>query len=101
MDKQLLEILRQEMAKYGGEGLNSITYITENLTHNVFTSTTIYKDAHNPQPFVDLLVTLGGDKIIIYEDRNSEPLYEALMQAGIPREQIILAYTGEAIPDTA
>jgi hypothetical protein len=100
MDRHTLTILRHELEKYGGEGLNSISYITENLDHTVFTSTTVYKDIHNPQPFVDLLVTLLGDKIIIQEDRNSDPLYKALMQAGIPREQIILAYAGEAIPNT-
>jgi hypothetical protein len=101
MDRQTLEILRQEMAKYGGEGLNSITYVTENFDQTAFTSTTAYKNIHDPQPFVDLLVTLVGDKIVIQEDRNSDPLYEALVQAGIPREQIILAYAGESIPNTA
>jgi hypothetical protein len=101
MDKQTLAILRQEMAKYSGEGLNSVSYITENLDHTVFTSTTVYKNIHKPQPFVDLLVTLLGDKIVIQEDRNSDPLYEALVQAGIPREQIILAYAGESLPNTA
>jgi hypothetical protein len=40
-----------------------------------------------------------GDKIIIEEDRSfDKPLHEALMgNAGIPREQIILAYAGESL----
>ena len=67
----------------------------------VFTSTTMYSDPENPRPFVDLFVRLLGDKIIINEDRNSDPFYEELLEAGIPREQIILAYAGEPVPDTA
>jgi hypothetical protein len=40
-----------------------------------------------------------GDKIFIDEDTTDKPLYEALMaNAGIPREQIVLAYAGETPP---
>jgi XisI protein len=100
-NNKLLKILAQEMAKYGGEGLNCVSYITENLEQMVFTSTTMYSDTKNPQPLVDLFVRILGDKIIVEEDRNSDPLYEALVEAGIPREKIILAYAGEPVPDTA
>lgn len=98
MDRQLIKILRDEMNKYSGDGLNSQTYLTENLLQNVFTSTTINKDDNNANPFVDLFVRVI-DTIIIEEDRNSKPLFDALLQAGIPRENIILAYAGEKVPD--
>lgn len=32
---------------------------------------------------------------------NNKPLVDALMQAGIPRAQIILGYAGEAVPESA
>jgi hypothetical protein len=32
---------------------------------------------------------------------NNKPLIDALVQAGIPRAQIILAYAGENAPETA
>ena len=99
MDAQLITILREEMGKYAGEGLNSKTYLTENLLQNVFTSTTVSKDDNNANPFVDLFVRVVADTIIIEEDRNSKPLVDALLQAGIPRENIILAYAGEKVPD--
>jgi hypothetical protein len=38
---------------------------------------------------------------VIDDDRHSNPFYEALMQAGIPRDQIVLAYAGEPVPDMA
>jgi hypothetical protein len=47
----------------------------------------------------DVLAQVVGDKVIILEDRTDKPLYEALMiNGGIPREQIILAYAGESLP---
>ncbi|GAB5490877.1 MAG: hypothetical protein Phog2KO_10920 [Phototrophicaceae bacterium] len=98
MDRQLIKNLRDEINKYSGDGLNSQTYLTENLLQNVFTSTTINKDDNNANPFVDLFVRVI-DTIIIEEDRNSKPLFDALLQAGIPRENIILAYAGEKVPD--
>jgi len=39
------------------------------------------------------------DKVIIDEDITDRPLWEELVRAGIPREQIILAYAGEKLPD--
>lgn len=98
MDTQLITILRDEMNNYAGEGLNSHTYLTENLLQSVFTSTTISKDDNNANPFVDLFVRIIADTII-EEDRNSKPLVETPLQAGIPRENIILAYAGEKVPD--
>lgn len=37
--------------------------------------------------------------IVIEEDINNKPLVDALVQAGIPREKIILAYAGETVPE--
>lgn len=48
----------------------------------------------------DVIARVVGNKVIIEEDRTDRPLYEALMRAGIPREQMILVYAGEALPDT-
>lgn len=47
-----------------------------------------------------LIVQVLGDKVIIEEDKNSKMLLDALLQAGVPREQIILAYAGEPVPET-
>lgn len=45
-----------------------------------------------------LLVRLVNDHIIVEHDGNDKMLIDALLQAGIPRESIILAYAGESIP---
>ncbi|MDX2140626.1 MAG: element excision factor XisI family protein [Chloroflexota bacterium] len=38
------------------------------------------------------------DSVVIERDMNDKPLVDALVQAGVPREKIILAYAGEAMP---
>jgi hypothetical protein len=100
MDR-IVEILIQEMEKYAVPGYNTVSYMTENPAQGLYTVVTTVIEPDKRYSFTDLYVRLVGDKIIIEHDANSDPLYEALMQAGIPREQIILAYAGEPVPDTA
>jgi hypothetical protein len=38
------------------------------------------------------------DTVIIEHDTTDRPLWKELVRAGIPREQIILAYAGEEAP---
>jgi hypothetical protein len=46
-------------------------------------------------------VQIVGDKIVIEADFTDKPLYKALLNQGIPRDQIILAYAGETYPPKA
>lgn len=46
-----------------------------------------------------MIALLVGDKIIIEEDGTDKPLVDALLQRGVPRDQIILAYRGEQAPE--
>jgi hypothetical protein len=97
LKETLLECLRQET----GEGLNGFSELAQNLDQTLFTIVATGYRKGTRFSFTALLVHLLGDKIIIDEDRNDEPFYTALIEAGIPREQIILAYAGEAVPNTA
>jgi hypothetical protein len=40
-------------------------------------------------------------QIVIEMDDSNKPLVDALLQAGIPRSKIILAYAGEPVPESA
>ena len=100
MDK-ITQILKNALAKYEGEALNGYSYLTESLVHQMFTIVSVGEYKGKQITFTDLVVKIVGNKIVIIEDRNSDPFYEELLEAGIPREQIILAYAGEPVPDTA
>jgi hypothetical protein len=93
-----MKILLAVLNEYAGEAENGYSYLTANHAQTLFVIVSIgnYKGKH--LAFTDLMIHIIDDKIIIDEDRNSRPFYEALMEAGIPREQIILAYAGEQIP---
>ena len=48
---------------------------------------------------VIVLARIVENRVVIEEDATDKPLVDALEQRGVPREQIILAYLGEPIPD--
>jgi sulfur carrier protein ThiS len=45
------------------------------------------------------MARIVADKIVIEADNMDKPLLDALLQRGIPREQILLAYNGDIIPE--
>jgi hypothetical protein len=51
--------------------------------------------------FASLVAKLANGRIIVEEDRNDKILLDALLQAGVPREQIVLAYAGEPVEEPA
>jgi hypothetical protein len=88
------------VAEYSGEALNGVLYLLQNADKTLLS--VVGQSIQRGQRYtsVNLLVRLVNHFIVIEHDANNKPLYEALMQAGIPRERIILAYAGETIPET-
>jgi hypothetical protein len=98
MDR-ILAILKQTLEGYTGKALNGYSYLTSSSDEHLFTVVSL---GYLPkQRIVDtgLIVRIVGDRIVIEHDVNDKPLVDALVQAGIPREQIILAYAGEPVED--
>lgn len=50
---------------------------------------------------VVVLARIVSNKVVIEEDTTDKQLVDALLQRGVAREQIVLAYTDEPIPDAA
>ena len=97
----LTETLRQVMMGYAGEALNGYSYLTSSADQQVFTVVSV---GHvRDQRIVDtgLVVRIKNRHIIIEYDVNDKPLVDALVTAGIPRNQIILAYAGEIAEEAA
>lgn len=99
----LSKIVRQEVEKYtgGGRGANIKLFALLDDVNQIYAVNTVgYPERKRPAN-VMVLARVMGDSVIIEEDRTDKPLVDALIQAGIPRQQIILAYAGEAVPETA
>jgi hypothetical protein len=94
-------VVRQVVAGYAGKGLNSMSYLTQSEDGSVLTVTDFAWIRGEHISGVSLMVRIVGDVIIVERDQNDKILKDALLQAGIPREKIILAYSDEPIPETA
>jgi len=94
-----LAIIKQTIAEYAKSPVNGYAYFTESADGKFFTVVDVYSSQGKRQASTGLIVHLMGDQIVIERDLNNKPLVEALMQRGIARERIVLAYAGESVPE--
>ena len=92
----LKNLLQQVLSGYAGEALNGYSYLTSDAANNIFTVVSVGDVRGQRVVDTGLVVRVLPDQIVIERDVNDKPLVEALVQAGIPRHQIVLAYSGEA-----
>jgi hypothetical protein len=95
----LKSTVRTAMIGYARKGLNSDSYLMHSDDNNILSVVTVPHNKGNT--FISLLVRILGEIVVVERDQNDKPLLDALVQAGIPRSQIILAYAGEALPESA
>lgn len=93
---QLAEITRREVERYVATWHQGEMYAILDERQQRYIVVDV---PHHPRPFpagIVVLARVDGDYIIIEEDATDKPLIDALMvNGGVPREQIILAYDGE------
>lgn len=99
MDK-LRETLRQVLIGYTGQGLNDCSYLTVSDDQQIFAVVSLgwYRDTRIAD--AALIVRLQDDRVIIERDINDKILLDALLQAGVERQKIVLAYAGETLEET-
>ena len=85
---------------YTGEGLNGRAYLVHDPVLEIYTVFSVGYRQQRRVTDANLIVRLMDNKVVIERDMNDKPLADALIQAGIPRTQIILAYAGEPVPET-
>lgn len=98
MDR-VIDILKRTLEGYTGKALNGYSYLTSSGDEHLFTVVTVGYLPKKRIVNIGLIVQVVGDHIIIERDINNKPLVDALVQAGVPREQIILAYAGEPVEE--
>ena len=87
----LTTVVQAEIADYVRPSPNSIAYYLENKRDNIYAVVAVPQTS-GEKPAVLLLARIDDGRIIIETDITNKPLAEALQQAGIPAEQIVLAY---------
>lgn len=80
---------------YAKKGLNGVSYLTKSADNHLYTVISIAE--LNGKRFINtgIVAQLLDHSIVIEHDNNSLPLVDALLEAGISRDQIVLAYEGE------
>jgi hypothetical protein len=88
MDK-LTETVKQVIFSYAGSSPTVRTYALSNDAQNVFAvNITDWPEKHRTAGVV-VLARIENDQVVIEEDLTDKPLVQALIDAGIPREQIV------------
>jgi len=97
----LKQTVLKVVSEYAKDGLNCTSYLTQNEDGSLLTVVDIEDSPNAHDMGVSLVVRIIGEKVIVERDMNNKPAIDALIQAGISRKNIVLAYAGEAIPEAA
>jgi hypothetical protein len=92
----LKSVLLTVLQGYAGKGLNGSSYLTTSEDGTVFAIVSVAQVRDKHVVDAGLVVRLVNEQIIIETDVNDKPLVDALVQAGVARSQIVLAYTVRA-----
>ena len=92
----LTDVVKDVVFSYASGRLNLRMYTLSNEDRHIYAVNVIdWPERHQPAAVV-VLARIEDDKVIIEEDITDRPLVEALVNAGIPREQIVLKYAEES-----
>lgn len=97
-----LEAIVEEVVRsYATAAYKAKTYYAQNLEDGLHTVIFV-PDANYPVEMeTEVVVTarIVGQHVVIEQDTTDKPLYQELLRRGIPRENIVLAYAGETLPE--
>jgi hypothetical protein len=97
------QIVREEVEKYvaGGRDANILLFAILDDERGIYAVNAVDYPKRDDVAGVVVMARIVGNRVIIEEDMTDKKLVNALQQRGILGDQIVLAYAGEPIPDTA
>ena len=96
----LVDIVRREVGLYAGNAQGIQHYTAFDDDNQLYAVVAVPENANLRPTWVPVMARIMDGIVIIDEDTSvDKPLYQALMvNGGIPREKIVLAYKGETLP---
>ncbi|MBZ0318540.1 MAG: XisI protein [Anaerolineae bacterium] len=95
----LADVVKQEMKTYAGSGTHTKLYAISDDAAQIY-AVNVVDTSPQPRPArVVIMARIVDETVIIEADTTDRPLVRRLVAAGIPREKILLAYTGERPPE--
>lgn len=95
--ENLRAIVQTVVQGYATRALNGQNYYVVSEDGAVMSVLFIGKARDEHVADASVIARLENDRVIIEQDKTNKPLVEALVSAGISREQIVLAYAGETL----
>ena len=102
-ETELVSVMDTIIQTYDGSGDDFKVYVLVDEARRSYAVTGIGEQPTRKQhSFILIQARIIGDYIIVDEDKLwDKQLWKALEKAGVPREQIILAYLGEKLPEAS
>jgi hypothetical protein len=97
MDR-LTDVVRDVVFWYAGGGFDLRTYAMVDEAQHAYSVISVSEPVGKFPSSVIVLARILDNLVIIEEDTTDRPLLNKLLEAGIPRHQIVCANEGEAIP---
>ena len=80
--------------------MNDFAYLTVNEAEQIYTIVDIATVRYKRLVGTVLVVRLANDRVVIELDRHDKFLVDVLKARGVLESQIVLAYRGDATPDS-
>ncbi|MEO8609977.1 MAG: element excision factor XisI family protein [Chloroflexota bacterium] len=98
----LTHIVQQQIEAYAKGGwAKARGYAITDAKRNIYTVIGVPDYPRKFPASIVVMARVENGKVIIEHDITDRPLWEELVRAGIPREQIILTYAGEQMPEAS
>jgi hypothetical protein len=99
-NQKLIELTRQEVEKYAGISPHAKAYFIADEVQQIYIVTGVEKEPGPNSNWIIVQAHIKGDVVVIDVDNVwDKQLWKALEQVGVPREQMVLAYKGEQLPE--
>jgi hypothetical protein len=98
---ELIRVVQQVVEGYARPTLEGKSYAVSNLEQQIFTVLVVPDYPPKFNSGIVVLARVENGKVIVEHDISDKPLWEELVRAGIPRDQIILTYAGEQLPQAS
>lgn len=92
----LTDTLATVLGGYAGHDLNGDSFLTQSSDRAVMTVISVGDVRGQHFAVTNLVAHIADGRIVIEHDIHDKPLVDALVDAGVSRQRIVLAYAGES-----
>ena len=97
----LISVVKREVESYERPAIKATTFAFSDDERQRYAVLIVAEPPPKFDAGIMVMARIVGNYVVIDEDTTDRPLWEELVRAGIPRDQIILTYAGEKLPEAS